>query len=170
MKQTVIMSPYKTGFSGMAEFKDGFLAITLNRAEPADEDVFKVYLLSTSRAMAEPYFAGDFESRGHSAEINISVREDELIRHGYNFENIDTCVITLCNGDKEEPVSAAFFGLEWNAPRFLSKKSCNPNETADEIYCDTTLSDAQKLMNDMKKGKETDETTLNPCAGRQHNA
>lgn len=160
MKQTVIMSPYKNGFSGMAEFKEGFLSITLNHPELMNGEIFRVYLLSTSRAMAVPYFAGDFECGMHSSEITLSVCAEELVRYGYSLDNTDTCVITAYDGKNEEAVSAAFFGLEWNAARFLSKKGRDTNENIAETFYDSTLSDAQKLIDDMKKGKETDDGTL----------
>lgn len=155
MKRTIILSPYKNNFSGTAELipveNSIKVRLTLNHPGPASEGDFRVYALSTSRAAAEPCVLGVFSQSGTSDEFMAELTAERASEAGYRIADIDTCLVTVTDGGREEAVAAAFFGLEWNAARFLNRKSpkVEPAEAGD-VTADTTVGNARRLLEDLK--------------------
>ena len=155
MKRTIILSPYKNDFSGMAELvpEDNSVRvrITLNHPGLSAGESFRLYGLSTSRAAAEPYMLGEFSPSGTSEDIRAEFSAKTAADAGYRASDIDTCLVTVTDGSKEDAVVAAFFGLEWNAARFLNRKSIKVHsDEEDVVTADMTVGDARRLLENLK--------------------
>ena len=161
MKRTIILSPYKKDISGTAELMGNSIKLTINHPAYPTEAFFNLYALSTSKAASAPYMLGRYCADGTSIQINEKISAEALKMSGYNIENIDTYLITISSSSCEEPAAAAFFGLEWNAARFLTSP-INVHEKNEELpTADTTIENAKKLLSSLKSGKRISEEKIN---------
>lgn len=151
MKRTVILSPYKKEFSGTAVFSDRLIRLTVNHPVLPEGSVLKLYSLSTSRAAAYPRQAGCYEPTGVCTEIASELPDNAAEKNSPRPEQNDTYLITVVTGHREEAAAAAFFGLEWNAARFLTGRLPESEEPTEEPK-DNTLENAQNILDSMKKG------------------
>lgn len=154
MKRTVILSPYKREFSGTAELIGNSLRVTVNHPNNLPGTRLKLYALSTSRAATYPCMVGIYEIQGISTDISETISSDALSAAGYRIEDIDTYLITTESGSSEEAAAAAFFGLEWNAARFLTRPLGPLKPKEEPIDSDNTLSNAENILSSLKGGKK----------------
>lgn len=154
MKRTVILSPYKREFSGTAELMGNTLRLTVNHPNNQTGNSLKLYALSTSRAAAYPYIVGIYQTQGTSTDICETISAEDVSACGYRLEDIDTYLLTLNSEGEEEAVAAAFFGLEWNAARFLTRPFNSAQPKEEPIDADNTLKKAENLLQNIKRGKK----------------
>lgn len=157
MKKTVILSPYKKDFSGTATMYDGIAKFTVNHPGSARGQCLKLYVMSTSRATLVPEAVCTINIFGNSTEFETDTARSDDVLKGCRP---DTFLITLTSDGREEAVLAAFFGLEWNAARFLEGRLPEVREEKCD-FSDKTISNAQKLLEDMKSKKTVSAEKIN---------
>ncbi len=156
MQKTVVISPYEKNISGtLTHFiENGTMHIKLNlSAKCSENDILRLYALSTSHAALDPYLAEIYD--GYCASFPESKTEEkDVLGTGYKISDFDTFVITRYNEQNEEAIGAAFFGLEWSAAKFLKKDFLPPSPEAD-----TPMERAKEILGRRKptcKSQKTD--------------
>lgn len=147
MQKTVVISPYEKNISGtLTHFvENGTMHIKLNiSAKCSENDILRLYALSTSHASLEPYLAEIYDGCcGIFPESKTE--EKDVLGTGYKIPDFDTFVITRYNEHKEEAIAAAFLGLEWSAAKFLKKDN---SEQAPQP--DTPMDRARQILDKRK--------------------
>lgn len=157
MKKTVILSPYKKEFSGTATLSDDKVRFTVNHPPYTQNYRLKLYAMSTMRASVVPDTLVSKEMSGRCTELEA---DNSIAAKALGGCRADTYLITVCCGIAEEAVLAAFFGLEWNAARFLDGKQTEVSEPEYDTK-DCTLDNAQSILDSMKKGNKADREVIN---------
>jgi len=148
MLKTVILSPYCKYASGtMEQTSDAHsikLRLNLDCRDCNEDDIIRLYALSTAHAAMQPYLVQSFEGNFLSPLESV-IYESDIFSLGYKLWEIDTYVITKFTKDTETAVAAAFFGLEWSASRFLKDKG----EITD-VDSDSPLKRAKQILDNRK--------------------
>ncbi|MBQ7900887.1 MAG: hypothetical protein IJ365_02835 [Clostridia bacterium] len=153
MNKTVVISPYQKDISGTLEhniINDKLvIRLRLNHPEYNQQDIFRLYAMSTSHAARSPYLAEIFDvsDTEFHAEIDKNIAEGS----GYNINDIDTYVVTKFNEREEIPIAGAFMGLEWSAARFLKKQDRHSTQNQSEPRPDTPVENAKQILKSRKK-------------------
>lgn len=155
MLRTVILNPYLKQVSGTLEQITDIncihLKLNLNYTDCTQDDIIRLYALSTAHAAMTPYLVHSFGS-DFKSPIESTIYESDIFSLGYKLFEIDTYVITKYNPGCEIAVAAAFFGLEWSASRFLKAKE--QNEDAD---INSPLKRAKQILDDRKSTAQNGE-------------
>ena len=148
MIKTVILSPYCKQASGTIEQTSDAnsikLRLNLDYPHCSENDILRLYALSTAHAAMQPYLVQSFEGNFKSPVESV-VYESDIFSLGYKLREIDTYVITKFNKDTETAVAAAFFGLEWSASRFLKNK-----DDVTDVDSDSPLKRAKQILDSRK--------------------
>ncbi len=145
MQKTVVITPYQKEVSGTLEherqFDDIVIRIRLNHPVYQNEDILRLYALSTAHAARRPYLADIFDVQ--SQLLCARIKPDAVPAIGYALDDIDTYIITVYNQQNETAIAGAFLGLEWCAARFLNTTATTD---CDEPKPDTPLENAKILL------------------------
>lgn len=186
---SIIISPYTKGVSGTAErvctADSVSIRFDMNHPAYADGDMFRLYAMSTSHAAEQPYLIGYYEAKGRSGTVSGEFTAKAVSDKSFNICDADTYLVTKYDGDSEEPVAAAFFGLEWNAARFLTAdtrgetgtehKAAQSREKHEKpgnhercgslensgVQDDMAVANAKKILGGMKNGKKISRAKIN---------
>lgn len=182
---SIIISPYTKGVSGTAErvctADSVSVRFDMNHPAYADGDMFRLYAMSTSHAAETPYLIGYYEAKGHSGTVSGEFTAESVADKSFNIGDADTYLVTRYDGEIEEPVAAAFFGLEWNAARFLTAaptedggKAHKPVENREKnernektaqkksaVNDDIAVANAKKVLGGMKNGRKISRAKIN---------
>ena len=152
MLRTVILSPYSKDVSGTFEQNtEGnaiYIKFKISCDNMCDNDILRLYALSTSHAAMTPYLAESFSPEGDT--FICEIYEKDVLPTGYRLSDVDTYVITKFNNSGETAIAAAFFGLEWSASRFLREKSKSEKEIEETMEKDMPITRASQLLNSRK--------------------
>ena len=155
MLRTVILNPYLKQVSGTLEQITDIncihLKLNLNYTDCTQDDILRLYALSTAHAAMSPYIVHSFGS-DFKSPIESTIYESDIFSSGYKLFEIDTYVITKYNPVCEIAVAAAFFGLEWSASRFLKAKEQN-----EDVDINSPLSRAKQILDDRKSTSQNGE-------------
>ncbi len=157
MRKTVVISPYEKNISGtLTHFVENqTLHIKLNlSARCGENDILRLYALSTSHAALDPYLAEIYDGNSGSFP-EAKIEEKDVLGTGYKIPDFDTFVITRYNEQKEEAIAAAFLGLEWSAAKFL-KKDTNANSPTP----DTPMDRAKEILGKRKGTLQSQKTDM----------
>ncbi len=186
---SIIISPYAKGVSGTAErvctADSVSIRFDMNHPAYADGDMLRLYAMSTSHAAEKPYLIGYYEAKGHSGTVSGEFTAESVADRSFNIGDADTYLVTRYDGENEEPVAAAFFGLEWNAARFLSaapidetgavQRNVKKHENSEKRlkrentlkkennapHDDIAVANAKKVLGGMKSGKKISRARIN---------
>lgn len=164
MNKTVILSPYDKYISGTMErvFSGDTMVLNCVVNHPCFEDgqILRLYALSTSYATETPFLAGYYEFTGKSTRIELAVDFSKTFEKSVRYS--DTYLITKYDGQNDEPLAAAFYGLEWNVPRVLKSppKTFKASLEKEEIFDDLTICNAKKTLDSLKVKKSADKSTV----------
>lgn len=165
---SIIISPYTKGVSGTAERtsteSSTSIRFDINHPQYETGDMLRLYVMSTSHAAHSPYLIGYYEAKGSADTLSGNFTDDNLKDKTFSRSDADTYLITHYDGKNEEPVAAAFFGLEWNAARFLTATADDgeDKQNADgrihsehgNSNCDAAIANAKKVLGGLKNGKK----------------
>lgn len=155
MNKTVILSPYDKYVSGTMErvFSGDSMVLNCVINHPLYENgqILRLYALSTSYAGEPPFLVGYYESTGKSTKIESLVDFSAVVEKTVRYS--DTYLVTRYDGKSDEPLAAAFYGLEWNVPRVLKSppRCLKASVKKEEIVEDMTICNAQKTLQSLKR-------------------
>ncbi len=164
MNKTVILSPYDKYISGTMErvfSKDRLmLNCVINHPLYESGQILRLYALSTSHAGEKPYLVGYYESTGKSTRIESLVDFSDVFEKSVRYS--DTYLVTKYDGKNDEPLAAAFYGLEWNVPRVLKSppRVFKASVESEEISDDLTICNAKKTLQSLKDKKSVDKSKV----------